>query len=373
MTQVVEINDPAELAGYRLLWNALLPRSPAASFFQTLDWLEVYWRHSGQQQRLRVLIAYSAGQPLGILPLVVRNEPTRIGSIRVLGYPLDSWGTVYGPIGPSPTATLLAGLGHIARSPRDWDLIDLRWVGSTGGEVARTAEALAIKGFSAHPTLLATSSQIDTRGSWGDYWAGRTSRWRNNVRRSEKKLAERGEVVYLRYRPRGAACDDGDPRWDLYDTCEQLARASWQGSSDTGNTLTHATVQPLLRDMHEAAARSGGADVNLLYVGGQPAAFNYAYHYRGNVFGLRTGFDPAFGEGAGSVLQRRMIEDCFARGDRTYDLGADYPHCKRYWLTHTSASYRLTHYPLSSPRAQALRLSRWLGQHLVIRSAAVGA
>ena len=66
-------------------------------------------------------------------------------------------------------------------------------------------------------------------------------------------------------------------------------------------------------------------DLNLLLVGGAPVAFNYAYHCLGNVFGLRTGFDAALAaEGAGSVLQHRMIQDCFARGDRIDDLGPGY-------------------------------------------------
>ena len=56
MTQIVEINDAAELANYRLLWSSLLPQTRRASFFHSLDWLEVYWRHYGHEQRLRVLV-----------------------------------------------------------------------------------------------------------------------------------------------------------------------------------------------------------------------------------------------------------------------------------------------------------------------------
>ena len=61
MAQVVEINDPAELAGYRLLWTKLYSETAGASFFHSLDWLETYWRHHGDRQRLRVLLVYAAG------------------------------------------------------------------------------------------------------------------------------------------------------------------------------------------------------------------------------------------------------------------------------------------------------------------------
>ena len=53
MIHVEEINDLEQLAGRRLLWNALLPQTRGATFFQSLDWLEVYWRHFGAGQRLR--------------------------------------------------------------------------------------------------------------------------------------------------------------------------------------------------------------------------------------------------------------------------------------------------------------------------------
>jgi hypothetical protein len=286
----------------------------------------------------------------------------------VLTYPVEDWADFYGPIGPNPSATLLAGIGHLQRSERDWELIDWRWVNSGNNDHIRMHHAFAVKRMPVVEGVYAVSSQIDTSGTWQDYWASRTSRWRNNVRRSEKKLAEHGKITYLRYRPQGAALDDGDPRWDLYEACEDIARRSWQGSLPTGNTLSTETVRPFLRDVHEAAARAGGLDVNLLYVGGKPVAYNYAYHYRGNVFGLRTGYLPDDAcTGAGTVLQQRTIEDCFARDDHTYDLGAEYLDCKRYWKTSDVPSYRYTYYPPGHARAQMLRLKRWLQRRWTAR------
>ena len=127
MSEVIEVNRIEDLEAYRLLWNALLPRTPGASFFQSLDWLTAYWHHFGQNQKLRVLIVHSGGRPIGIVPLTVIREFKKVGPVRVLTYPLHDWGSFYGPIGPEPAATLAAAMGHIRRTARDWDLIDLRW------------------------------------------------------------------------------------------------------------------------------------------------------------------------------------------------------------------------------------------------------
>jgi CelD/BcsL family acetyltransferase involved in cellulose biosynthesis len=366
MTRVVEINDLAALGDCRLVWQSLLLQTPGASFFQTLDWLEAYWRHFGQGQQLRVLLVHAAGGPVGILPLVVRRERTRLGPIRVLTYPLDEWGSFYGPIGPNPTATLLAGLGHIARAPRDWAILDLAWL-HPHLDAGRSPRAMACKGLSPHQRVGQPTAQIDLSGSWDDYWASRTSRWRNNVRRAEKQLAARGRIDYVRYRPAGAVLGDDDPRWDLYEACLTVAGSSWQARSTTGTTMTHAPICEFLRDAHAAAARAGCLDLNLLLLDGAPVAFNYAYHLGGHVFGLRTGYDATAREGAGSVLQYRMIQDSFDRGDRSYDLGSGYLECKRPWLTRLVDRQRCTFFAPTSPRAQALRVKRSVGNWLTRR------
>ncbi len=361
MQTVRELNNVAELAALAPTWNELLRQTPGASFFQSADWLAAYWQHFGARQRLRVLVVYEDDRITGIVPLVVRSSRRRLGGVRVLTYPLDDWASYYGPIGADPAAALTCALRHVRRTPRDWQILELPWVDALGSDAGSTPAALAAAGFDSEVETRHTSALIDLAacGSWDNYWATRQSRWRNNVRRSEKKLAGRGRITHVRYRPAAGAA--ADPRWDLYDACEAIAQASWQAGSHTGTTLTHDSVRAFLRDCHGVAADRGALDLNLLYVDERPVAFNYAYHYRGYVFGLRTGFDAAAAsEGAGSVLQARMIADSFARGDHTYDLGPGYLQCKRYWLTEARPGCRYSHFPADVPVARLMRAKRSL-------------
>ena len=150
MIEVQEFNQIDALAGFRSAWRELLAQTAAASFFQSLEWLECYWRHFGGDQKLRVLVASDCRQPVGILPLVVRPETTRVGRLRILTYPLHDWATFYGPIGPCATTTLTAGLRHVRATPRDWDVMDLRWIDADGGDLGRTDRAMAQAGFPPH-------------------------------------------------------------------------------------------------------------------------------------------------------------------------------------------------------------------------------
>lgn len=361
MLQIHEINHIEELDGYRLAWASLLRETPGAGFFQSLEWLEAYWKHFGSGQELRVLVVLEDGRATGIMPLVIRTESTKAGRVRFLTYPLDYWGSYYGPIGPAPERILGAALAHLRRARRRWDALELRWAGGPDDDGLWIERTLKAHHFQACRTCFDQTALVRLEGTWDDYLACRTSKWRNNYRRWQRRLNEAGETQYLRFRPRGHAHGDDDPRWDLFEACLTLARKSWQGSSQDGTTLSHDTIRPFLTDVHGAAARAGALDLNLLFLNGEPIAFAYNYHYGGYVYGLRVGYDAAAcRNGAGSILYARVLEDSFRRGDRVYDMGPGSLECKRYFQTEIRPIVRYSHFRLLAVRAQILRLKRHL-------------
>ena len=363
MPDVVEINRIDELAEYRPVWHSLMAQTPGATFFQSLEWLETFWRHNGQAKTLRTLIVSDGGNPIGILPLVVLREKTKVGPVRVLTYPLHDWGSMYGPIGADPATTLAAGLEHVRHAHRDWDMVELRWVDATGTDGGRTEDAMRNAGFQSYKTIWNRTAVVDLTGTWDEYMARWPSKWRTDLRRSERRLNEQGELSHVRYRPQGEAQGEGDPRWDLYDACEQIAQNSWQGSSATGTTLSHEMVRPFLRDVHAAAARLGALDLNLLLLDEKPLAFGYNYHFAGRLYGLRVGYDAGQSRaGPGNVLYARTIEDSFERGDRMYDLGVGSMRAKERFQTRIVSLFRYSHFHPAAPKAQLLRLKRWVQQ-----------
>ncbi len=379
MLTVTEFTDFSDLEGLRGPWRELLSTTRGATFFQHLDWLETYWHHNGDQQRLRVLVVANDDGPFGILPLVVRRRSLGWGTARVLAYPLDDWGTFYGPIGPKPLETLQAGLRHIARTKRDWDFIELGWVASESGDEGRTGAALDAAALPAERRFYNSVAIVDLIGDWHDYLAARPNRFRSKLAAAERKLASRGTVTFVRYRPEPAGAGQADYRWDLYDACVEISRQSWQAGAAEGTTLCHPEVCDFLRDAHAAAVRAGCCDLNLLYVDDRPAAFMYCYTYRGRVFGLRRGFNAAVArDGLGTVLCARMLADGFERGDREVDMGASYLESKRVWMTRLVPCDRYTHFPSLALKAQVARVGRaargWLGtRHKAALAGPVGA
>ncbi|QDT98874.1 GNAT family N-acetyltransferase [Gimesia aquarii] len=355
---VIELNEIEGLKAYHADWNRLLAATPGGNFFQSLDWLQVYWQHFGEKQYLRVLVIHDDDEVTGIIPLCIQRLKTKFGSCRILTYPFDDWGSFYGPISANPEATLTAALNFIQQSQRDWDLIDLRCVDFDGFDDGATERSLEAANLSFKKTSWNQTAYVDLNQNWDDYLAGRSGKARQTYLRSERRVEKEGEIEFMRYRPRGENFGESDPRWDLYEVCEEIARKSWQGDSTTGTTLSHENVAQYFRDTHESATRFGAADLNLLYVSGQPAAFNYNYVFQGLVFSLRMGFDPSVSnKGLGRLLMGRMLRNSMERGDRIYDIGPGSLDAKKYWYTSVENSYRYVHYSSVSKIAKVLQIS----------------
>jgi CelD/BcsL family acetyltransferase involved in cellulose biosynthesis len=372
MFRVETVCSPEELRGDAHAWNALLAETPGATFFRTLDWLEAYWRRAGDDERIFVQKIYEGRSPIGFLPLTIRRESSRAGTLRTLTYPLHDWGTFYGPIGPRPGVCLRYGLAAAREmawsdSRMTFDLVELRWIDHERGDDDRVAQAMELAGL---PSVAATWNEaflLRSPGPVGESSAGEAwhaslpRKFRAHLRRMEKRADEAGGFRRVTWRPRGSAYGDDDPRLDLYDDCLAVAERSWQADPERGVTLCTPATAPFLRDVHIAAARAGAVQIDLVYLRDQPIAFAYGYTWNGSYFGLRNGFDPDFSEYApGAVATVQALERALDAGDVTIDLGPGSGGYKRTLGGLPCPIGCRTHFPPYSLKAQLLRAKRWL-------------
>ncbi|MEX0937379.1 MAG: GNAT family N-acetyltransferase [Pirellulales bacterium] len=362
MSAIVEVNDIESLQDFRLLWQALLPETPGGSFFHTLDWLTVYWRHLGQRQRLRVLVAYAGSRPIGILPLCVRTEEHRFGPLRVLGYPADGWANCCGPIGGNATATLLAAMRYLRSISPDWDMVDLRGVATLGWDRWRTQRAMRSVGFPTARAAWREFAVVDHSDASPSRQVS-TCQPDDMCRQDESCFMHRGRWQYVRYRPLGAAHDQSDPRWDLLEQCGVVAeRSRRQRPEEAGAQKQIDITDSFFRETHEAAAKLGMLDVNLLYADGLPVAFSYNFHTGGRVVSLWAGADCKSRSDAARLLTARMFENSRQRGDTRTELQCGLDVTEDWSVRHEQVD-RITHYRPTILRAQAVRLERWWQEH----------
>ena len=255
------------------------PRRALLSFSHSTGWIHT-GGILGTIRSCGCCLVYGGGEPIGIVPLCVRREAYRVGQVRVLTYPLDNWSTWYGPIGPNPATTMMAAMQHFRRSPRDWDMMELRWVADDGVQGGRTARAMRVANMLSEKREYEVTSLVDLPGTWDEYLARKSPSARRHFRRIMRTLSADERVEYIRHRPLRPAKAKAI-RAGICMPCANRSR--WPVGSrsvDHGNTLTHDRVREYFHATHAAAARVGMVDMNVLLADGQPAAFLYGYHYR---------------------------------------------------------------------------------------------
>ena len=281
MITVAEYNDLSALASLRETWRELWWKTPNASFFQSVEWLENVYRQRFGGERLRVLVVSMQGHPVGIVPLVVATAWSGVGPLRVLKYANAEVAFLCGPIGPSPCVTLDAALKHVAQTDRNWDVIDVCHVDEPAFDCGRTRRALWQGGFVSRRRIDGSRAIVECHEDWVRYWGSRSDATRDEYRRCERELAERGQIEYIRYRPEGSPLGDDDPRWNLV---EEIERNSPATARRNGNNID--------RPLHAAAVGIAGIDINLLRLHGRAIAWAYNYRCDGRVDVQRSAPSP---------------------------------------------------------------------------------
>ncbi|MHC2067734.1 GNAT family N-acetyltransferase [Bremerella sp. T1] len=318
---VREINDPAQLEALAGDWEKLHQQTPGATFFQTLDWLRITLRHFKREQKLRLLLVCEGDELVGIVPFTVRSERFRLGYLRVLSFPLDDWGTFYGPIGKDPVSIFREAMYYIRHQPRDWDVIDFRYLCEQSEFFPDQADLLQQQSIKFYRRPRMEVPVVQMASSWEAYTKEKSKNWRRSMKREKERAAQHGSLRYVRYRT-DVTEDKIDPRWVLFQQSHDVAEKSWQADSDIGASFCSPRVRPILRELHEAAAEKGMVDMNLLYLNDQPVAFLYNYYCRGNVYCLRSGYDASCeAKSLGTILLAEVIEDSHYRGDRQVNFG----------------------------------------------------
>ncbi|MEZ5950250.1 MAG: GNAT family N-acetyltransferase [Planctomycetaceae bacterium] len=350
MFQVVEMNTLAELKAYRMAWEDLWLRGRTQRYSLSSDWFEAYARLVSDRG-MKVLVISLAGKVIGILPLVLKQVHTRLGSQRVLTYPLDGWGNWYGPIGPNPAATLTAGLRYLTTTRRDWDLLDLPYVDRDRHDLGRTQTAARNIGWNVTERLWRQIPLIQLVGSWSEFLSSKRTEVLDEILQAERRIDQLGQVQLWRYRSGVHASAD----------LERLLNAWKLVLSATGRAGEFAMLEHLAL----AADQRNQLDLSALVLDQLPLACGLGF-VQGATVELVQGMSHASSactsgrlssRQVASVLLGRLLEQGIALGDDQYEIC---PTCewtetaRALWSTDVLNSYRYSMAPWSHLRSALL-------------------
>ncbi len=115
--------------------------------------------------------------------------------------------------------------------------------------------------------------------------------------------------------------DDGSERVESFlERSIGISAKSWK--SRTGNSLDMPAPQAFIRRLSALASRRGWLSIWILSLNDRPVAMEYQLVADGNVYALRSDFDPEFDEiSPGTYLNLVLVQQLFGRGLRRYYMG----------------------------------------------------
>ncbi len=282
----------------------------------SLEWTRAMVRHHGRAGDERFLIRLFRDEALvGVVPLVAR-------ATRLVGRPV----TILGPLSEeynTHSDLLLRELDdHIVTAFVDalfdldvsWDcfrmsrMLEENPLGPSLQRALRARGALygARHGLPAYFLPLPESFDL--------YLAARSAKFRNHLKRIDRKLRGTGHVEVFELAAPSSGFDAA------YDAMLQVERASWKESH--GSSITVVTRQTgFYRDLASAALEAGRLHLQWLCLDGRPIAYNLGYVQGSSYHYLKTSYDHGLRPlSPATFLRARLIAGLIDRGFRTFDF-----------------------------------------------------
>jgi len=325
MTTVEVISQSPDVTPFRDEWQTLYERcatEPSTSF----EWSEALTHsHVAGDEAFALLRMRRDDAVTGLIPLTARRMP-------VMGYPV----VVLGPLSEhynTHSDLLVRDLDDEALSALISALqtIDVRW------DVFRMSTLLddhailqcASRGFAGQgltPQVRAAHASyfLSLPSTYDEYLAERSAKFRNHLKRIEKKIDSAG-VPEVREVTSPADVADG------FEALLQIERQSWKHAHGTAiSAVPRQTV--FYRRLCEGAASARRLHLQLLSIDGSPVAYNLGYLSHNAYAYLKTSVVERFKAlGVATYLRARLVESMIGRGVEQIDFPAEPYEWERQW------------------------------------------
>ena len=165
---------------------------------------------------------------------------------------------------------------------------------------------------------------LELPATFDEYLSARSSKFRSYLKRVERKIAAESEVSVTDH----TAVDEVD---HAYDMLLEIERASWKHEHGTAISAVPHQVG-FYRDLCQGAAARGRLHLQVLSLGGRPAAYNLGYIRDSTYFYLKTSYGEAWRQlGVATCLRAHLIRSLIERGLCFMDFPAEPYEWERQW------------------------------------------
>lgn len=286
-------------------WQALAEATAAAPFLRP-GWVSAWWSAFSEATPVVATLRRDNGLA-ALLPLVGRRG--------LLRSPTNDHSPVFGVVAVDDETARALLTGLLARPIRRVLLTHV-----PPDEVVRVRDAAAATGRRVVARPLVQTSCVVFQGKAADWTATLSRNRRRTLRRKRRDLAAEGSVVF--------SFEEGD---EGFETFLALEASGWKGLRGTAIDSDRATRQFYQRIVGWCRDE-GRLRLSFLSLEGRPIAAALGLVADGTWWGLKDGFDEAYGRfSPGLLLGHAEIEHAIEEGIQRYDLGARLTQFKAGW------------------------------------------
>jgi CelD/BcsL family acetyltransferase involved in cellulose biosynthesis len=304
-------------------WDELV-RQENLGLAHQFDWLRTLQQIHGQE-KTTILLARRDGRLAGCAALVLRRERRNGVSATVL-QALNAFHQLRG------TQFVLANADKnifeaLVESSMHWrhERWDLWFMYFQDGEKQAQffEEVLNERGIRFTKSLVTRSPYLPLEGSWEDNLKRLQPRFRTSVRSRERKIREKGNLEYRHFK--------GENEWrDGLDAIQQIESDSWKVRD--GIPITHAIQWSFYNEFARIAALNDTLRLSVLYLNGEPLAYDFGIYSDGVYYLLKTSFKESWqADYPGFVLRKFVIEELYQQGAKEIDFGGKEEEWKMKW------------------------------------------
>lgn len=348
---ITKIDDFSHLLTIKDQWNVALHRSDSDNPFLTFEWLSSWWSHFSDGGKLFVLIAKDEDRIIAIAPLMI----IRKGIFRVLQF-IGTGRSDYLDfmIAEKRQESLQSIFRYIHDAKKYWDIMYFRDISSDSQNLEFIKSAIGHTGMASGEIVGTMAPYMPKNGNWDNYLASKSSKFRNNMRRIEKKLEKAGEFRIT--------CKNTVTSEDV-DAMHKIEERSWK--TDAGSPrLGNQKACKFFTEVLEKFSNNSWLDLWFLCLNQEPIAYSVNFAYRNKIFNYNVAYVSEHRNlYPGKALTVKTLEDAFNRNMTEYDFLRGNEAYKSDWTSQKRDLYYLAAYRKSLYSMMAYMLIiklRWL-------------
>lgn len=319
--KVRNIQDIETFENIRAEWDRLLQRNVFKSAFITWEWINGWWQANGIGRKLWLVTAWQADELVGAAPLMLEIR-------KKFGFPLRTIVNI-----GTPQADVGGGLfyndavtfdvwNYLAQNKNNWDILELNELVKDGIECQTAQKAFTFDRF-AWREEHKTHYYISLENSWENFSERLARKFRYNLRRALRLAEEIGPVEIRRY-------TGAQVTWEVFQIIIEINR-----HANYPRLYNSQTEQLLIRKLVEQSQpKQGWLDVYILWVNGEPIAYEYGFQCEGRFEDWRSGFDTRFPSNIsiGKLLAMEVVQKCIQEQYNEIDFLRGVEMYKQEWM-----------------------------------------